>query len=1101
MATGISSPLALSGLFASVDGRYVAANGKPFTSVDNAESALNGFPSKLSESCVGLTVLVKASSWPKAKEYWVQPKGTTPETYGLVEKCAGTTDYEDLDNKPTIGDGSNTALPIVGNVKVSASTASGENAGVSVTQGQTAGEIEMNFTLPKGADGANGQNGITPSINPTNKHWMTGDTDTGVVAEGQDGAPGQDAINPFKGWYDSLEGLQTAVGSPAVGDYAYIKGATASDPAAIYECATAGSWSNSGRTVDTSNVQTFETGQPIHNVRIVNDDGTDAGNNSDVLSSTAGLKLQTIDRQLNGREKNIQSYGSMNAYGVNRSNTANDSIERSEFIPITLHPGDVIEFTDGVTRTTSEVNDYNLFLFSSNDETIWVGEDSPNNVNICVEKFGLKGIPTSKTFADEDSYLSAVHYFRIVYASKIDGVDNRENVYVKLNGVTVFSPTEGEDGVFMKKEDVVVDETQLANPATDALAKAKDTALLNAKVGDMEYTEVKAENYTPVSGKVQGDGTIAPQDTALYAEIPVDTYDGARFLGVNLANSSNTTTKNTGFCFGHYEDGAFVVDESKYYSATAASSVNKEYTVAKPSGATHIRVNVKYSTLTQSTFYCYLYNGKNIATSIKDIEKQLIIYTEKKSVRVNGLSIGESTSQVIESSNNAIRYYLARKGERTRCYAREDSLGRIRAATSTEVPEVGTAVNIKLFGTNKHKDAIAAGTILYDIVPDVDTYILYQTSVAYVDNVVYDVEGTIGDIVARLESNSGDEADQTEKLFAASKFTDKHSDPYKESLTLLHFSDIHGATNNLQRIVDYNTKWSEYIDGMICTGDMVANTYADGNIFVNSNVAGSENVMLVIGNHDTGQLINGAIDWFAKIDTQDAYDRYMGNSASWGIVQPSGAGENGYYPCYYYKDYAAKKVRLIVLDLMKMVKDLDDGVQDENNLQLDWFTSTINDAITLGYHVMVAEHFPFIVKSNVYTVNAEAIQSDFTLLGHSPSGIANGQYDRHRGEALDKLSAIVEGFKSNGGRFICWLCGHTHYDHFDRVLNTDQKVIVIGTASIVNDKNTIRNADDESADLFNVLSVNTYNRVVKVFRVGSHLSPALQRIETMSFEY
>lgn len=38
-----------------------------------------------------------------------------------------------------------------------------------------------------GADGADGQDGITPHIDPTTKHWMIGDTDTGIVAEGKDG--------------------------------------------------------------------------------------------------------------------------------------------------------------------------------------------------------------------------------------------------------------------------------------------------------------------------------------------------------------------------------------------------------------------------------------------------------------------------------------------------------------------------------------------------------------------------------------------------------------------------------------------------------------------------------------------------------------------------------------------------------------------------------------------------------------------------------------------------------------------------------------------------------------------------------------------------
>lgn len=37
------------------------------------------------------------------------------------------------------------------------------------------------------AQGEKGDDGLTPTINPTNKHWMIGEEDTGVVAEGKDG--------------------------------------------------------------------------------------------------------------------------------------------------------------------------------------------------------------------------------------------------------------------------------------------------------------------------------------------------------------------------------------------------------------------------------------------------------------------------------------------------------------------------------------------------------------------------------------------------------------------------------------------------------------------------------------------------------------------------------------------------------------------------------------------------------------------------------------------------------------------------------------------------------------------------------------------------
>ena len=47
-----------------------------------------------------------------------------------------------------------------------------------------------------GAPGQNGENGVTPHIDPTTKHWMIGLTDTGIVAEGQDGQNGTNGITP-----------------------------------------------------------------------------------------------------------------------------------------------------------------------------------------------------------------------------------------------------------------------------------------------------------------------------------------------------------------------------------------------------------------------------------------------------------------------------------------------------------------------------------------------------------------------------------------------------------------------------------------------------------------------------------------------------------------------------------------------------------------------------------------------------------------------------------------------------------------------------------------------------------------------------------------
>lgn len=67
------------------------------------------------------------------------------------------------------------------------------------------GTVQQWLDSLKGQDGSNGingsdgSNGITPHIDSTTKHWMIGSTDTGIVAEGQDGSNGTNGTNGTNG--------------------------------------------------------------------------------------------------------------------------------------------------------------------------------------------------------------------------------------------------------------------------------------------------------------------------------------------------------------------------------------------------------------------------------------------------------------------------------------------------------------------------------------------------------------------------------------------------------------------------------------------------------------------------------------------------------------------------------------------------------------------------------------------------------------------------------------------------------------------------------------------------------------------------------------
>lgn len=170
----------------------------------------------------------------------------------------------------------------VKSVQVGTTTTGAAGTNASVTNSGTTQNPVLNFTIPRGADGS-------------------------------------DAVNPFKGWYTSAASLPA---NPSVGDYAYVKGATASDPAAIYECTTAGTWSNGGRTADTSNVQTFASGEEVNQVSIANlnnpsDQDVASAKEAMYLKDTVGYEIEAeykitsfTDYKVNNKSGNYKSDGS-----------------------------------------------------------------------------------------------------------------------------------------------------------------------------------------------------------------------------------------------------------------------------------------------------------------------------------------------------------------------------------------------------------------------------------------------------------------------------------------------------------------------------------------------------------------------------------------------------------------------------------------------------------------------------------------------------------------------------------------------------------------------------------------------------------------------
>lgn len=306
-------------------------------------------------------------------------------------------------------------------------------------------------------------------------------------------------------------------------------------------------------------------------------------------------------------------------------------------------------------------------------------------------------------------------------------------------------------------------------------------------------------------------------------------------------------------------------------------------------------------------------------------------------------------------------------------------------------------------------------------------------------------------------------------LLANAKMPSMRADvAYEDILSLLHFSDVHATVDNLQRALDFKSKFNEYIDDIIHTGDICSSKFGIWNPDL-EDLPGYNKMLQVIGNHDVydahNQLTNPYDDPAYWATPAEKYARYMKYVGDWGVIQPENASANGY--CYYYKDYASAKIRLIVLDAMAF-----------DATQLSWFESVLASSITAGYAVVVADHF----KPTTGPTDVTPFDTPFCALNDLMSPDTATQN-------LNGAPAAIDTFINNGGEFVCWLCGHTHYDQVAKVVShPNQMFICVGKASyIAGWQDSARIINQDSEDLFNIVAFDYHQKIIKVFRVGGEV--------------
>ena len=293
-----------------------------------------------------------------------------------------------------------------------------------------------------------------------------------------------------------------------------------------------------------------------------------------------------------------------------------------------------------------------------------------------------------------------------------------------------------------------------------------------------------------------------------------------------------------------------------------------------------------------------------------------------------------------------------------------------------------------------------------------------------------------------------------------------------EVLSLLHFSDIHiDRPFELRRIIQIGNQYREYIDDILSTGDIQDRGWESG-IADYVSTDGVQYILQAVGNHDAY-----ASNKWTFTTAINVYNRFIAPFVSnWGVVQPSGAATNGYN--YWYKDYTSQKIRLIALDCIFW-----------DATQKTWLEGILANTPS-EYSIVCASH---------YRPRMNDILCNMDDLIYQPSSVNEHTSD----EAVNAIQTYI----NNGGNFICWLCGHEHMDYIGltSVTNTSQLIVGIACAS-ANEARTrygviARLEGEKSQDLFNIIGFDTYNKFIRILRVGADSDTFMRSKKSLCINY
>lgn len=324
-----------------------------------------------------------------------------------------------------------------------------------------------------------------------------------------------------------------------------------------------------------------------------------------------------------------------------------------------------------------------------------------------------------------------------------------------------------------------------------------------------------------------------------------------------------------------------------------------------------------------------------------------------------------------------------------------------------------------------------------------------------------------------------------------------------------HISDIHGDDVRLSNFLQYLE--AKGVDAAMNSGDSVLYNSYDYTTYC-QRIAAQYNVpyFFCIGNHESQPT--GVSTLFA--------DNIQPLVSPYGYLKAANTPADD---CYYYKDFAEKKIRLIVLNYYN------NGVYAGSlgQAQVSWLISTLSSTPS-GYGVLVMLHSAEdrVVASSPYDVFFQKVR--YTSGDRPITNIGGNKPVMQIIDAFISRTSISDSYTDNGTtvniiadftgiassiEFIAYITGHSHEDYIGYYENSTNRQLCLGITSgnalygygsnkaLANQEDLPRGGSGVCQDAFNIYSIDRVRKVVKVARIGADLTFDFVPREYMEIPY